>query len=124
MITYEILEKLAQCKYANKIIPLIKDAVWPTENPETYYLIAKLSGKPWPEAEDTIARTEKYSYYYAKYVLKGRFEKGEAAISRSPSHTGAYVSWVLTDMCGMDKDTAWKMMLEKEKAALALNRNT
>jgi len=42
----------------------------------------------FPEGEEAIATSHEYSYDYAKFVLRGRFEQGEEAIA-----TDAYYSY-------------------------------
>jgi hypothetical protein len=45
-----------------------------------YYARDVLKGR-FEKGEDAIATNEWYSYYYAEDILNGRFEKGEYAIS-------------------------------------------
>jgi hypothetical protein len=48
------------------------------------------------EAEEAISKDFEYSYYYAIYVLKGRFEKGEEAISKDADYSYLYAIYFLT----------------------------
>ena len=45
--------------------------------------------------ERAISKYTEYSYYYARYVLKGPFQKGEAAISRDAKYSYLYAIGVL-----------------------------
>ena len=42
------------------------------------------------ELEPTIAKDTYYSYYYAKEILKGRFELGEPAIAKNSFYSYSY----------------------------------
>ena len=46
-------------------------------------------------AESAISKDAEYSYYYARFVLKGRFEKGENAISKDADYSCSYARYVL-----------------------------
>lgn len=47
------------------------------------------------EAEGFICESARHSYYYSNYILNGRFELGEAAISTNPSFSYWYAQFVL-----------------------------
>lgn len=50
---------------------------------ESAFNYAKITGKRFVKGEDVIATDAKFSYLYARDILKGRFEKGEHALSES-----------------------------------------
>lgn len=47
------------------------------------------------EIEALIATSAQYSYYYAKDVIKGRWEPGEAAIATSAQYSYCYAEYVI-----------------------------
>jgi hypothetical protein len=57
-----------------------------TRVPKLAYEHAKKLGRRFPEGEAVIAKDAKWSYWYAREIIKGRFPEGEAAIAK---HAGA-----------------------------------
>ena len=53
------------------------------KTPKEAYDYALTMGRPIPELENIIIQSSKYSYNYAKNIIKGRFKKGEDAIMDS-----------------------------------------
>jgi hypothetical protein len=47
-----------------------------------YYALYVIKGR-WPEAEATIAKNPEWAYYYAANVIGGRWPEAEAAIANS-----------------------------------------
>lgn len=62
---------------------------------EYAYKYADIYDMEFPEGEEAIATSHKYSYEYAKWVLRGRFEKGEAAIGTEPYYSYYYARDIL-----------------------------
>lgn len=58
-------------------------------NPSTAIKYAQSVTGPIPEVEESVKGNPRYAYQYAKKILKGRFEAGEAAIARN----GQYSCW-------------------------------
>jgi len=58
--------------------------------PEQAYYKAKKSGKRMPELELTISKDAQYSYFYARDVIKGRWELAEPAISKDALYSYYY----------------------------------
>lgn len=48
-----------------------------------------------PEYEPIIARSAKYSYLYARFVVQGRFELGEKKIFKNIEYSARYASTVI-----------------------------
>lgn len=48
-----------------------------------------------PEYEPIIARSAKYSYLYARFVVQGRFELGEKKIFKDIEYSARYASTVI-----------------------------
>ncbi len=65
-------------------------------NPELAYWYAKyiIKGR-FPEGEKAIASNPDYAYLYAKNIIKGRFPEGEKAIASSPYYALWYAKNVL-----------------------------
>jgi hypothetical protein len=52
--------------------------------------------KPWPEAEDAIAKNAEFSYKYAHMILNNeRFPKGEDVISKDPAYAYMYAEDII-----------------------------
>lgn len=51
----------------------------------------------WPEAEDVIATSAKYSYYHAMHNTEGIFEQGEDIIIQSPKFAYLYARDILQE---------------------------
>ena len=66
-----------------------------TKNPNLAYDYAIFMNKPFPEGEDAIAKSAKYSMLYAKHLNVGRWEKGEPAIIKNPHYAVMYTVLVL-----------------------------
>jgi len=63
--------------------------------PEQAYYKAKKSGKRMPELELTISKNAYWSYYYARDVIKGRWELGEAVISKNTQYSYGYAIGII-----------------------------
>jgi len=63
--------------------------------PQEAYYKAKKSGKRMPELELTISKNAYWSYYYAKDVIKGRWELGEPTISKYAEYSYFYARYVI-----------------------------
>jgi len=63
--------------------------------PEEAYCKAKNLGNRIPELEPVISKDAFYSYYYAKHVIKGRWELGELAISKDSGYSFSYAKYVI-----------------------------
>jgi len=63
--------------------------------PYQAYHKAKKSGLRIPELEAIISQDAYFSYYYAKHVIKGRWELGEAAISKDVYYSYLYAKHVI-----------------------------
>jgi len=63
--------------------------------PEEAYYKARKSGKRIPEFEPIISKDAAYSYYYAKDIIKGRWEKGEPAISQDAFRSYYYAKDII-----------------------------
>ena len=74
--------------------PITKEMIF-TSSPEMAFKHAKLGKGPFKAGEAIIATDAKYSFWYAKYVLRGRFMLGEPAIYSDPRITKLYNSDVL-----------------------------
>ena len=62
--------------------------------PEQAYIEARKSGST-PELENIISQDARYSFFYAKEVVKGRWELGENAISQDTYFSFLYAKDVL-----------------------------
>jgi hypothetical protein len=62
---------------------------------DAYEMCEKLNKRIIPELEPAIAKDAYYSYLYANYIIKGRFELGEPAIAMNPEHSCYYAINVL-----------------------------
>ncbi len=49
---------------------------------------------PFPKGEAAIAKSAEYSWYYAHDILKGPFPKGEAAIAKDPVYAYRYNTFI------------------------------
>ncbi len=60
---------------------------------------AYIINEPYPEGEKSISRSAKYSFKYAKILLKHgrRFKEGEHAISKSPYYSTAYAIEIIKE---------------------------
>ena len=76
--------------------------------PEIAFKQAKLdkkNGKPFNGGEAIISTDAKYSFWYAKYVLRGPFKLGEPIIDKDPTIAALYKTEVLErDFAGEDRD--------------------
>jgi hypothetical protein len=63
---------------------------------EAYWYAATCIRGRVPEYESLIATDPQFAYYYAKYVIKGRWLEGELQIMFSE-----YVTWY-AEFCGFD----------------------
>jgi len=61
---------------------------------QAYYKALKL-GLRIPELEAIICKNTEYSYYYAKYAIKGKFILGESAISKNAGYSYWYAKNVI-----------------------------
>lgn len=59
------------------------------------YVHARETGKPSPKWEAAMARNGEASYLYALRVLRGRFRRGEPAISSDPVWAVRYARFVV-----------------------------
>lgn len=59
------------------------------------YVHARETGRPSPKWESAMARNGEASYLYALRVLRGRFRKGEPAISADPVWAVRYARFVV-----------------------------
>jgi hypothetical protein len=79
-----------------------------TMTPEIAFKHAKwlnVNKQPFTEGESIIATDAKYSYWYAKYVLRGPFKLGEPVIYNDPKIAGLYQAEVLDrDFAKEDQD--------------------
>ena len=74
-------------------------------NAKDAYLYAKYVVKGrFKKGEDAISMDHVYAYLYAKYAVKGRFKKGEDAISMDPYYTYWYARNVLRKIKLTDKE--------------------
>jgi len=72
-------------KLAEMLIPIVKD---PGLTYEYAYYITR--GKVKDEFEDIIAQSEKVSYDYASFVLKGPFPRGENTLAQDSNYAYLY----------------------------------
>ena len=56
----------------------------------SYYYARNVLKSRFEKGEDIISKSPHYSYLYALKVLKGRFEKGEDAISENSQYSKLY----------------------------------
>jgi len=63
--------------------------------PEEAYNKAYDLGKRIPELEGIVLKDVFYSYWYALYVIKGRWELGEPAISKDAGYSYFYARHVI-----------------------------
>lgn len=72
--------------------------------PATAYKHAQLNKGPFKAGEPIIATDPKYSYWYAKYILRGPFPLGEPAIYKDKTISSLYQTEVLDrDFEGEDR---------------------
>ena len=55
------------------------------------------AGDKDPMLVDAVASDAKYAYLYARYIIKGRFPKGEKAIASDPEYAYWYAFYVIKD---------------------------
>jgi len=67
-----------------------------TSDRYSYFYAKNVLRSPFPKGEDNIALTL-YSYFYAKYVLNSPFPKGEDAIARDNYYSYDYAKDILKD---------------------------
>ena len=65
--------------------PVAKDHV-----PQLFWEKYKKDHDKLKKHEDAIATVSEYALYYAEFVLKGPFPKGEAAIAKDAYYSGLY----------------------------------
>ena len=65
--------------------------------PEEAYYKCIYEDKRILKLEGIIATDSKYSYYYARDIIKGRFEKGEQIIVTDPENSYFYARYVIKD---------------------------
>jgi len=63
--------------------------------PEFFYKLYKHDPQELKKREAGIAKSPEFSFKYARFILKGRFEKGEDAIATSPKFSFKYARNVL-----------------------------
>jgi len=63
--------------------------------PKEAYRKAKKSGKRIPELEPTIIKNAQCSYWYALYVIKGKWELGEPTISKDAQYSHYYAKDII-----------------------------
>jgi len=63
------------------------------------------------KGEEAISKDPYYTYWYAQDVIKGRFEKGEEAISKDPYYAYLYAQGVLRKIKLTDKEKFILMFL-------------
>jgi hypothetical protein len=82
-----VLKALERHGYARRTIPAVQAEILKAQSPEACYRFAnQFLHKPWPEAEQVIAREGVPAFNYAKHVLDGPFPLGERAISMANSN--------------------------------------
>ena len=64
-------------------------------NPDIFWEKYKDSKEELKRREKYIAKSPKYSYYYAETVLKGPFPLGEEAIAKDVDHAYLYAKYIL-----------------------------
>jgi len=62
---------------------------------EAYEYANDVLKAPFPEGEDTIAKSAEYSYLYALNVINGRFPEGEDAIAMNSEYAYLYAKDVI-----------------------------
>jgi len=63
--------------------------------PQEAYNEAEELGERIPKLEGIILKDAAYSFYYAKYIIKGRWELGEAVISKDTFYSYYYALHVI-----------------------------
>jgi len=63
--------------------------------PDFFYKLYKHDPQELKKREAGIAKSPEFSFKYARFILKGRFEEGEDAIATSPRYSYKYARSVL-----------------------------
>jgi len=85
---------------------------------EAYYKAYNL-GKRIPKLEPVISKDVYSSYYYAKHVIKGKWELGEAAISQDALYSCCYAQMAIKGRfilgeAAISKDAYWSYYYAKD----------
>jgi len=72
-----------------KRIPKLEPTIIKNAQYSYYYALYVIKGK-WELAEPTISKNAYYSYHYAKHIIKGKWELGEPIISKDAFYSYFY----------------------------------
>jgi len=80
----------------------------------SYYYARNVLKSRFEKGEDIISKSPHYSYCYARNVLKGRFEKGENAISKDDFYSELYKKHIYDKKSKKSKKPKKSKLIQKE----------
>ena len=82
-----------------------QETIIATDDGYSYHYAKNVIKGRWEPGEASIATDDVYSYYYARCVIKGRFPLGEPVISKLD-----YWKYYLNDVPMTDDEKAWLIL--------------